>query len=307
MVRADLEAPEYQEDLVDNLLVNLAVNLENLVAIRLVDQDLDFQADDQAVPNQVGSNLGEDFHRVKDLPADILVDAPQYPFRAVNRPADRVQEQVQVDIHPVAQARVNRVGQASGLEGFQRDLADILVVDLVDKHRVFQAGRDIRAVHPVKENPRVPGILADGQVDKDQAGDIPVDKLLEVIPVKHRSLVAREVDILVEGPALAIQGVLRDLAVVQVLKDQADIQDQEDQAALKVLEVSKAQVEYLPAVILVLDQVHKDQEVIRVGQVRKDREGFQVDQVRKGLEDSQVHQGRKGQEDFRLDQALVIR
>lgn len=185
------------------------------------------------------------------------------------------------------------------------DRENLVVIHLADQgHRAFQEGVqevlnqvgsnpedfhqakdllvDIQAGDPLFHfqavNQQVVDILVAGlaakdqvvfQVIKDQAEDIPVDRLLEVILVQDRSLVARELDILVEGQALVIQEVLRDLAVVQVLRDQADIQDQEDQAALKVLEVSKAQVEHLPAVTLVLDQVLKGQEVIQAGQVYK--------------------------------------
>lgn len=279
LVQVHLEDPKDQERLLDNL--------EGPVAIHQDHQDhQDFQGA-QAVLNQVGSLA---FHRVKDPPVDTLVDDHQFHFRAVNQQED--QEQVPV-------VKVYRVDQVDDQRGFRQDQAvAILVADLVGKHQEsFQVDKDLpntQAVGPAKENQKVPDILAVGQVDKGQVEDIPADKLLEVIPVEHKSLVVREVDILVEGQELAILEVLKDLAVVQVLKDQADI--------LEVLEVSKAQVEHLPAVILVLDQERKDQVATRVVQDRKGQAIIRVDQARKDQKDIQVDQERKDQEAIQADQ-----
>lgn len=146
-------------------------------------------------------------------------------------------------------------------EGFHLDKDRLVDIQADDPRFRF------RAVNQPVVDILVADLVAKDQVAKDQAEDIPVDRLLEVIPVEHKSLVAREVDILVEGQAQAIQEVLKDLVVVQVLRDQVDIRDQEHRAALKVLEVSRAQVEQL-TVTLVLDLKH--QEAIQVDQVRKD-------------------------------------
>lgn len=264
-------------------------NPENQMVIH-PGQDLHFQVNVQGV-NQVGSNL--DFQRVNSHRVGILVDVPRFPFRAANQQADLVQ-----DIHPAVP--VHQVGQVRDQEDFHRDqVLGILTADLVGKHQVFQVDKDIRVVDPVSQ--KVP--------------DIPADKLLEVIPVKHKDLV-QEVDILVEDQAMAIQEVLRDLVVAQVLKDQTDIQDQED---LKVLEVSKAQVDHLAEVILLLDQELKDQEaiqvnkdlkdqeaiqVVRAAQLRKDRVVILADQDHKGQEATRANQDHKGQEAFLAAQHL---
>lgn len=280
LVQVHLEDLKDQELPVDNL--------EGPVVIHQDHQD--FQ-DAQAVLNQVGSSLP--FHRVKDLPVDILVDDRQFHFRAVNQQED--QEQVPVKVY--------QVDQVDDQRDFRQDQAvAILVADLVGKHREgFQVDKDLpdsQAVGPAKGNQKVPDIPAVGRVDKDQVEDIPADKLLEVIPVEHRSLVAREVDILVEGREPAILEVLKDLAVVQVLKNQADILE-----VLEVLEVSKAQVKYLPAAILVLDQERKDQKVTQVAQDRKGRAVIRVDQARRDQKDIQVDQEEhKGQKDIQVDQ-----
>jgi len=159
----------------------------------------DFQ-DVQAVFNQGGNSLA--FHRIKDLLVDILVDDHQFHFQAVNQQED--QEQVPVE---------HQLDQVDDQKDFQQgQVVDILVVDL-GNHRVgFQVDKDlpdIRVVSP--ENPKVLDILVVGRVDQ---------AVLEAIPVGHRNLVAREMDILVEGQELEI---FKDLAVVQVLKDQVDI------------------------------------------------------------------------------------
>lgn len=263
----------------------------------------------QVVSHPVVQVHPEDFHQDqvvdilvadladKGLPVDILVGVPQFPFQVVNRQGGLVQEQVQVVSHPVVQVHPD----------FHQDkVVDILVADLVDlldiqaEDQKSQKGLDIPA--------------------DDRVVDIPADKLLEVISTEHKSLEAREVDILVEDQGLDIQEMVKDLVVVQVLKDQVGIQDQEDQADLKVLEVSKAQ--HLAEVILVLDQEafqvrqadiqvdqeHKDQAVIQVVPARKDqvdiqavhkdRVDIQADQVNKGQEVSQV---RKGRADIQVD------
>lgn len=212
--------------------------LDNLGDLEMViQQDRQDFRDVQAVLNQVDSSRV--FNRVKDLLMDILADDRQFHFRAVNQQED--QERV----------KARRVDRVDDQKGFRQDqVVDILAADLVDKHQAgFQMDKemDIQAGGPAKENQKVLDILVGGQVDKDQVEDIPADKLLEVIPVEHRNLVAREVDILVKGQELAILEVLKDLAVVQVLRDQVDIQDRE------LLEVSKAQVEHLPASILALN------------------------------------------------------
>lgn len=297
MVLAEVLVQNQKEDF-QVLPVDILYPVDNPVENRVVihpDQDHHFQVNARVVA-QVDSNL--DFHRVNNHPMDTLADVPRFPFRAANQQADLVQ-----DIHPADVA--HRVDQVRDQEDFHRDqVLGILAADLVDKHQIFQVDKDIQAVDPV--NKKVP--------------DIPVDRLLEVIPVKHKSLV-REVDILVEDQALAIQEVLRDLAVVQVLKDQVDIRDQED---LKVLEVSKARVEHLAEVILLLDQGLKDQGGIRVDQEairavrvdrlrkdqaviladRKDQEATQAVQVRKDREVSLAVQLLKDQKDFQVDQVL---
>lgn len=299
MVLAEVLVQNQEEDfqvlLVDiHRVLHPVDNPEN----RVIHPDHPFQVNVRVV-NQVGNNL--DFHRANNHPVGILVDVPRFLFRVANQRADLVQ-----DIHPLP---VHRVGQVRDQEDFHRDQDQgILAADLVAKHQVFQVDQDFQAVDLVNQK-----VL-----------DIPVDKLLEVIPVKHKSLV-REVDILVKGQVLAIQEVLRDLAVVQVLKDQADIQDQED---LKVLEVRKA---HLAEVFLQLDQELKDQEaiqvdqedkdqevirVVRAVQLRKDQAAILADQDRKGQEaslavqvlkdqkDSQVDQVRRDQKDFQAGQAL---
>jgi len=259
----------------------------------------DFQAD----VNQVVQVDLVDFHRDKALPVDIPVDVPPFPFRVVNQQTGLVQERAQVVTHPA-------------VEDFHRDqVVDILAVDLVRKD--------------------LPDIRAEGQ-ESQKGLVIPADKLLEVIPAEYKNLEVQEVDILVEGQGLDIQRMVKDLIVVQVLKDLAGITDQADQAGirdredLKVLEVSRAQVEHLAAATLVLDQEaiqvdqeHKNQAAIQVvpalkdrvgtqavqaskgqegSQVRKDQVDIQADQVHKDQEVSQVDQARKDQVDFQVDQ-----
>lgn len=221
-------------------------NQEGRVVIHQVRQD--FQ-----VHNQVGNQVGNlDFHLVKALPVDTLVDDLPSHFRAVNQQADLVQEQVGIHLDQVHQRDL--VHQ----EDFQQGQAqDILVAGLVGKHQaVFQVGKDLLDIR-VMDNQKLQAILVHDRAGKDQAEDIP-NRFLEAIPVECRSLVAQKVDILVEDQAVAIQEVLRDLAVVQVLRDQVDIQDR---VALEV------QVDHLPAVTLVLNQEDRDQKAIRVAQV----------------------------------------
>ncbi|KAG5320160.1 CSP protein, partial [Pseudoatta argentina] len=79
---------------------------------------------------------------------------------------------------------------------------------------------DIRVVGLARENQDIPLV---GRVDKDQVEDTLAVKLLEVIPVKHKNLVARKVDILVEGQELAILEVLKNHLVVQAFRE--DIQE----------------------------------------------------------------------------------
>jgi len=218
----------------------------------------DFQAD----VNQVVQVDLVDFHRDKALPVDIPVDVPPFPFRVVNQQTGLVQERAQVVTHPA-------------VEDFHRDqVVDILAVDLARKD--------------------LPDIRAEGQENQkglvipvDNREDFLADKLLEVIPAEYKNLEVQEVDILVEGQGLDIQRMVKDLIVVQVLKDLAGITDQADQAGtrdredLKVLEVSRAQVEHLAAATLVLDQEaiqnqHKNQAAIQVVPALKDRVGTQA-------------------------------
>lgn len=246
VVQVHLEVLEGQELLGDKMVIQ---------------QDRqDFQ-DVQAGLSQVGSSRA--FHRVKDLLMDIPADDRRFHFQAVNQQED--QERV----------KSHRVNQVDDQKAFRRDqVVDILVAGLVDKHQAgFKMDKgllDIQAGDPVKGNQKVLDILVGGRVDKDRVEDIPADKLLEVIPVEHRNLVALEVDILVEGQELAILEVLKDLAVVQVLRDQVDIQDRE------LLEVSKAQVDHLPAAILALNQKRKDQEVSRVVRAHNNQDAIQA-------------------------------
>lgn len=283
---------DFQEVPVDiHLVLEDQEVLVDLVVIHPDHQD--FLVDVQAV-----SNL--DFRRVRDRLVDILADVPLFHFQEVSQRAGRVQ----VDIHQVQV--VHQAGRVHDQEDFQQDqVLGILVADLVDQDFPGKDRPDIRAVDPDKKNQEALVIPVDDLVDKDRMEDILVAKLLEVIPAEVRNLVAREVDILVEGPVLAIQEVVRDLAVVQVLKDQADIQDRE------VLEVNQAQVERLVEVIQA-DQEHKDQEVIRVVQVRKDpvaipvdhkvQEATQVSQAHKVQEATQVGQAHKDQEEVQVGQ-----
>jgi len=164
-------------------------------------------------------------------------------------------------------------GQERDQKGFQQgQVVDILVADLVGKDQVdFQVRKDLpdtRVVGPIREN-QVLDILLVDRVDKDQVEDTLAVKLLEVIPVKYKSLVARKVDILVEGQELAILEVLKDHLAVQPFREGI----QEEQMVSKVL-VHK--VDPLLAAILVVDQKRKDQEVIQAAQVRKDQEDSQV-------------------------------
>jgi len=164
-------------------------------------------------------------------------------------------------------------GQERDQKGFQQgQVVDILVADLVGKDQVdFQVRKDLpdtRVVGPIREN-QVLDILLVDRVDKDQVEDTLAVKLLEVIPVKYKSLVARKVDILVEGQELAILEVLKDHLAVQAFREGI----QEEQMVSKVL-VHK--VDPLLAAILVVDQKRKDQEVIQAAQVRKDQEDSQV-------------------------------
>lgn len=243
MVQVHLEFLENKELLVDNL--------EDQVVIH---RDRDFQ-DAQAVLNQGDNSLA--FHQVQDLRRDILVDDHRFHFRAVNQ--QEGQERVPV----------YRVDQKDFQQG---QVVDILVADLVGKDQVdFQVRKDLpdtRVVGPTREN-QVLDILLVDRVDKDQVKDTLAVKLLEVISVKYKSLVARKVDILVEGQELTILEVLKDHLAVQAFRE--DIQ--EEQMVSKVL-VHK--VDPLLAAILVVDQKRKDQEVIQAAQVRKDQEDFQV-------------------------------
>lgn len=232
---------------------------------------------------QVEAPVPEDFQvDPVDIHLVVRLVAPGYQEVLVDNLADRGNLVVihlagrdHRDFQVGVQEELNQVGRNP--KDFHQ-ARDLLVDIRADDHRFH-----FRAV-----NQQVGDIPVADQVAKDQVGfqvvrhqaeDIPVGKLLEVIPADrlpevipvHRSLVVQELDILVEGQVLAIQEVLRDLAVVQVLRDQVGIQDQEDPADLKVLEVSKVQVERLPVVTLVLDQVLKDQEAIQVGQVYKNQ------------------------------------
>lgn len=284
-------------------------NQEDRMVIHLVHQDRqDFQADVQAVDNNLGDNNqvdnNLDFHPAKGLPVDILGDVPPFHFRAVNQQADL--EQVQVGIHLAGQ--VHQPGRVHDQEDFQRgQVLDILVAGLMGKHQaIFQVDKDLPDIRV--DSQKVPDILVHDRVGKDQTEDIPVE---------YKGLVVREVDILVEGQALDIQEVLRDLVVVQVVRDQVGIQDR---VALKDLEVSKVQVKHLPAVILEVNRKDRDQEAIQVAQARKDQEAISVAQVLKdhqvAILVSQAHknqtgiqevQGRKDQEDFQVDQVDQFR